>query len=51
MQVKFKLKNAKTSFGESLYVVGNDSSIGAWNPDHAYKMETDASNYPAWFSH
>ena len=32
-------------------MIGNDPSIGAWNTDRAFMMETDATNYPKWFSH
>jgi len=44
--VTFRVNEAYTSFGEELYVVGNNSALGNWDPSKAVKMYS--YNYPSW---
>jgi alpha-glucosidase (family GH31 glycosyl hydrolase) len=39
--------NGTTTFGISVYVVGNIPELGSWNPDNAVKLEPDGP-YPMW---
>ncbi|MEV6160347.1 carbohydrate-binding module family 20 domain-containing protein [Streptomyces sp. NPDC052052] len=38
--------NATTTWGENIYVVGNQSALGNWNTDSALKL--DPAAYPVW---
>ncbi|MFI0192506.1 carbohydrate-binding module family 20 domain-containing protein [Streptomyces sp. NPDC017082] len=38
--------NATTQMGQNIYVVGNNSALGNWNPAGALKL--DPANYPVW---
>ncbi|MFP3990901.1 carbohydrate-binding module family 20 domain-containing protein [Streptomyces sp. E11-3] len=38
--------NATTSWGENIYVTGNRSELGDWNPAGALKL--DPASYPVW---
>lgn len=44
--VTFRVHDAYTTFGEELYVVGNQPALGNWDPDKAVKMYT--YDYPSW---
>lgn len=46
--VTFQCDNGQTSFGQSVYVVGEHTSLGGWNPANAVKM--DPINYPSWIA-
>ena len=45
--VTFKCKY-KTSFGSSLYVIGNLKVLGQWNVDNAIPLTTTEETYPLW---
>ena len=45
--VTFKCKY-KTSFGSSLYVIGNLKLLGQWNVDNAIPLTTTEETYPLW---
>lgn len=45
-QVNFSCQNGTTNFGTSVYVVGNSSQLGNWNPSNAVKLDPTA--YPTW---
>ncbi|ORT60364.1 carbohydrate-binding module family 20 domain-containing protein [Streptomyces sp. CB03238] len=38
--------NASTVYGENIYVTGNQSALGNWNPGGALKL--DPATYPVW---
>ncbi|MEV0782619.1 carbohydrate-binding module family 20 domain-containing protein [Streptomyces sp. NPDC050423] len=38
--------NATTQLGQNIYVTGNQSALGNWNPDAALKL--DPATYPVW---
>ncbi|MEU8629299.1 carbohydrate-binding module family 20 domain-containing protein [Streptomyces sp. NPDC048669] len=38
--------NATTQLGQNIYVTGNQSALGNWNPDAALKL--DPAAYPVW---
>ncbi|OKK08221.1 glycosidase [Streptomyces sp. CB03234] len=38
--------NATTVYGENIYVTGNQSALGNWNPGGALKL--DSAAYPVW---
>ena len=40
----------QTNFGDTLYVVGNDSLLGNWDPHKGFIMKTDEKTYPIWKS-
>nr|BAD34980.1 6-alpha-glucosyltransferase [Arthrobacter globiformis] len=42
----FSCENATTTFGQSVYVVGNVPQLGNWSPADAVKLEPSA--YPTW---
>ncbi|WGL17823.1 carbohydrate-binding module family 20 domain-containing protein [Microbulbifer bruguierae] len=42
----FTCNNGYTYWGQSVYVVGNISELGNWNPASAQKLNPD--NYPSW---
>lgn len=44
--VTFTVKNAATSPGTSVYIVGDQTQIGSWNPANAVKLS--CPNYPDW---
>lgn len=50
MKISFKLNNARTTLGEQIFIVGNQTNLGNWNLDKAKEMETNSSIHPAWIS-
>lgn len=48
--VKFSCKNGYTTFGTSVYVVGNIPKLGLWNPAEAVKLDANGP-YPTWTGH
>ncbi len=44
--VSFTCNNGNTSFGTSVYVVGNSPELGNWSPANAVKL--DPTSYPTW---
>lgn len=44
--VTFTVNNATTYWGQSVYIVGNNSAIGNWNAASAVLMNT--TTYPTW---
>eukprot|EP01117_Protostelium_nocturnum_P016724 TRINITY_DN6684_c1_g1_i1.p1 TRINITY_DN6684_c1_g1~~TRINITY_DN6684_c1_g1_i1.p1 ORF type:complete len:258 (+),score=50.76 TRINITY_DN6684_c1_g1_i1:306-1079(+) len=40
--------NAKTLFGELLFITGNCRALGDWNPDRAFLLRTDDQSFPNW---
>lgn len=47
VSVTFRVHNATTYWGQSVYLVGNISELGSWNSDNAIGPGT-ADNYPTW---
>lgn len=45
-QITFTVNNATTVCGQNVYVVGNISQLGNWDPVHAVQMTP--SSYPTW---
>jgi alpha-amylase len=41
--VTFTIANANTVFGQSLYVVGNQTAIGNWTPASGFKLTIQGS--------
>ena len=41
--VTFTIANANTSYGENLYVVGNQTAIGSWTPASAFALTIQGS--------
>ena len=48
--VTFSISNANTSFGQSLYVVGNQSELGNWSPAAGFKLTIQGSGANAAWS-
>ena len=48
MQVQFRIKNAQTKVGQSVFVVGSLDCLGRWKPNAAKPMRTDKKLYPKW---
>ncbi len=46
VDVNFSCFNGDTQIGQSVYVVGNHSKIGNWNPSGAKKL--DPPSWPTW---
>ncbi len=44
--VTFNVANAYTNWGENIYVVGNVSALGDWNPCNAVLLSS--ASYPTW---
>jgi len=44
--VNFTCQNGTTSLGQSVYVVGDDASLGSWAPASAVKL--NPTSYPTW---
>ncbi|PRP84832.1 polymorphic outer membrane protein [Planoprotostelium fungivorum] len=40
--------NARTLFGEQVYVTGNCKALGNWNVDQAILLRTDTQTFPMW---
>ena len=40
----------KTNWGDKLYVVGNDTAFGGWNPKKGIELHTTEETYPMWKS-
>lgn len=38
----------ETKFGEVVYICGNTSELGNWNPEIAMRLYTDTTLYPKW---
>ena len=47
LAARFRCENGHTSFGTSVYVVGNIPELGDWNPEQAMPLRPDGP-YPAW---
>lgn len=45
-QITFTVNNATTVWGQNVYVVGNISQLGNWDPANAVQMAP--SSYPTW---
>lgn len=45
-QITFTVNNATTVWGQNVYVVGNISQLGNWDPANAVQMTP--SSYPTW---
>lgn len=46
VDVTFTCNNGQTSFGQSVYAVGNQTQLGSWLPAGAIKLTP--TNYPSW---
>lgn len=44
--VAFECANGSTDWGQSVYVIGNNSELGNWSPADALKLDSDS--YPTW---
>ena len=44
--IHFTCHDGETYWGQSVFIVGNASEIGSWDPARAVKLEPN--NYPAW---
>lgn len=47
VSARFVCENGHTSFGTSVYVVGDAAELGEWDPAGAVKLEPDGP-YPVW---
>lgn len=51
--VRFKAKNATTTYGQSIYIVGNCIELGNWDTSKAvgpfYNATSSIASYPDWF--
>ena len=51
--VRFIVNNAETLYGENVYIVGNVSELGNWDPDKAigsfFNSTATIAQYPSWF--
>lgn len=47
------INSAETSYGENVYIIGNVSELGNWNPDKAvgvfFNSTATIAQYPSWF--
>ena len=50
IKTKFQIKCSETAWEQSLYLVGEVSSLGGWNITKAIKMITDVNTFPVWTS-
>ena len=50
MQVTFRLKCAKTQWGQNLAVTGSNASVGMWDFKGSALLTTDANMFPKWES-
>ena len=49
--VSFNFKTQReTSYGDSLYIVGNTELLGNWNPKSGIELKTNKNIYPSWES-
>lgn len=48
-QVSFQVKY-ETSFGQSVYIVGNIEELGSWEPSKGVALSTTPEKYPIWKS-
>lgn len=46
VSVTFQCENGVTSWGQSVYITGNNNDLGNWSASSALKL--DASGYPIW---
>ncbi len=46
VDVQVSCANGFTRFGQAVYAIGDQASIGSWNPANAVKLS--ATNYPTW---
>ena len=50
---RFYINNADTSYGQSVYIVGNCEELGNWDTDKAvggfFNNTASIANYPTWF--
>lgn len=44
--INFTCNNGTTSWGQNVYIVGNNAQLGNWDTSKAVKL--DPSNYPSW---
>ena len=47
VNVSFTIKNAQTTWGQNVYIVGNCPELGNWDPAKAVGPGS-CSNYPTW---
>ncbi|MCK6684041.1 MAG: alpha-amylase [Thermoanaerobaculia bacterium] len=50
VNVTFTIANANTSWGQSLYVVGNQTSLGNWSPAASFKLTIQGTGSNATWS-
>ncbi|CAD8160411.1 unnamed protein product [Paramecium octaurelia] len=46
-QVLFRVV-CQTQISQSVYIVGNNSALGDWNPQNGFKLITNSEQYPLW---
>jgi hypothetical protein len=50
IEIIFQIKCQDTKWGENLYLLGDNETLGKWNTKKAIKMNTDRTSFPIWFS-
>ena len=50
MQVRFRLKQCQTKFGEGVFVVGSVPELSNWSPRGGVALTTSKAQYPLWES-
>jgi len=50
VSVDFSVECPVTQIGESVYVVGDREELGAWQPQRALRLSSDARTFPLWES-
>ncbi|CAD8168546.1 unnamed protein product [Paramecium pentaurelia] len=46
-QVLFRVA-CQTQISQTVYIVGNNSALGNWNPQNGFKLITNSEQYPLW---
>ncbi|CAD8180112.1 unnamed protein product [Paramecium octaurelia] len=47
IQIYFKVR-CQTQFKQQVYIVGDQQSMGKWNPQEGIKLDTNGDIYPLW---
>ncbi|CAK80965.1 unnamed protein product (macronuclear) [Paramecium tetraurelia] len=47
IQIYFKVR-CQTQFKQQVYIVGDQQSMGKWNPKQGIKLDTNGDIYPLW---
>ena len=49
--VMFTAEHDATSWGDRVFVVGNDPALGGWDPHRGVELKTSDDLFPAWAGH